>query len=380
MKKELLLLISIILACTSCNSPVKSKDKSLVFNVDLRTKTQPFDKVFSKAEVIPLETTDSSLIVWMNRVFPTNEKIYIHDEWVHKLYVFDSIGNYLHRVSRYGQGANEYISMYDCTIDEDNDNIHILSIFGRIKRFSKEGICKQEIELPARPHYYSIELLGDQYAALWSCLEKEEGGVLIIDRFTGDTIISDWHDDRIFDNQCPKPFHRHDGKVFFGTALRRQVYEVTASGLIPAYLWDFGKDNIREGLLKYYLNIETSGERNNKIIDDIGTEVLPSYIHRNFQNNQYAYVSLRLETGIRPALTHVFYDKKSNHSYVFDMLDGKECKMNDPLYFGEDYLLTDLFYDDRETYKSILPESEYKKLETMQEDDNPCLLKLYFKK
>ena len=32
------------------------------------------------------------------------------------------------------------------------------------------------------------------------------------------------------------------------------------------------------------------------------------------------------------------------------------------------------------TSKSILPNSEYQKLESMTEDDNPCLLKLYFKK
>ena len=54
--------------------------------------------------------------------------------------------------------------------------------------------------------------------------------------------------------------------------------------------------------------------------------------------------------------------------------------MNVPLYFGDDYLLVDVLYDNREAYKSILSESEYKKLEAMKEDDNPCLLKLYFKK
>ena len=53
--------------------------------------------------------------------------------------------------------------------------------------------------------------------------------------------------------------------------------------------------------------------------------------------------------------------------------------MNFPLYFGDDYMLTDVFYENREQYKSILPESEYKKLENMKEDDNPYLLKLYFK-
>ena len=42
------------------------------------------------------------------------------------------------------------------------------------------------------------------------------------------------------------------------------------------------------------------------------------------------------------------------------------------------HFLTDVLYDDRETFKSILLKEEYQKLENMQEDDNPCLLKLYF--
>ena len=374
-------LFALLLCIAGCSQTAKQNSEGFkVYQVDLGKKTNPFGEVFSKAEIIPLETTDSSLIVWMNRVFPIDGKFYIHDIWTHKLFVYNKEGKFQHQVSRYGKGANEYISLYDCVMDEENDDIYMLSIFGRIKKFSKDGICKQNMELPPRPHYYSMELLGDKYAALWSCLEPEEGGVLVIDRFTGDTIVSDWHDDRVFDNQCHKPFHCYNGKVFFGTALRRQIYEVTTSGLVPAYLWDFGKDNIRDGQLEYYLNIETSGERNNKVIDDIGTEFLPSYMHSNFQNSQYAYVSLRLERGMRPALTHVFYDKSSGKPFVFDMLDGENCKMNNPLYFGEDYLLTDVLYENRETYKSILPESEYKKLEAMLEDDNPCLLKLYFKK
>ncbi len=380
MTQKFILLVSCIFICTACNNSVKQKNESFVYKVNLNQKVRTFDDLFSNAEIIPIETTDSSLIKWMNRVFPINDKIYIHDSWLHKLFVFNKEGKFQYQVSRYGQGANEYISMFDCIVDEANEDIHMLSIFGRIKQFSKDGICKQDIELPARPHYYSMELLGDKYTTLWSCLEPEEGGVLVIDRLTGDTIISDWHDDRMFDNQCYMPFHKYNGKVYFGTALRQQVYEVTTSGLIPAYLWDFGSDNIKESRLDYYLDIDNPNKKNNEIIDDLGTESLPFYLKGNHQNSRYAYVSLRRGTGMRPTLTHVFYDKKSAHSLVFDTLDKNECKMNHPLYFGEDYLLTDVLYEDRETYKSILPEAEYKKLEAMTEDDNPCLLKLYFKK
>ena len=380
MKNTIFVFALTLLFCSSCHERQSIDNTNKTYKVDLDVKVNPFDELFSGAEIIPIETTDSSLIIWMNRVFPIEDKIYIHDSWVHKLFVFDNEGKFQNQVSRYGQGADEYLSMYDCIVDEADNDIHMLSIWGSIKQYSLDGTFKQNVPLPVRPHYYSMELLGEKYAALWSCLEPEEGGVLVVDRFTGDSITSDWHDDRMFDNQCYMPFHRHNGKVYFGTALRQQVYEVTTSGLTPAYLWDFGSDNIRESLLKFYLEIENPNERNNKIIDDIGTESLPFLLKGNYQNSRYAYVSLMCETGMRPALTHVFYDKDSAHSFVFDTLDKNGCKMNHPLYFGEDYLLTDVLYDNREAYKNILPESEYKKLEAMKEDDNPCLLKLYFKK
>ena len=210
------------------------------------------------------------------------------------------------------------------------------------------------------------------------------------------------------------PFFSYDGRMFFGMAVRQQVYEVLKDELKLAYAWDFGKDNITESQLEYYLEIENSSERNNKMIDDIGTSQLPFIIKNQRQNDRYCYAALRLNIGMRPALTHVFYDKKSKKSLVFDYLDGKECRMNQPLYFGlfvintqeclrsigasffnsskedwvnalkthfgDDYIMTDILYDNRESFKSILPESEYAKLELMKEDDNPCLLKLYFKK
>jgi hypothetical protein len=97
------------------------------------------------------------------------------------------------------------------------------------------------------------------------------------------------------------------------------------------------------------------------------------------QNKDYCYVPLRRKIGTRPPITHVFYNKKEEKGYVFDFLT-EGYSMHHPLYFGDEYLITDIVYEDRETFKSILPEEEYRKLENMLEDDNPCLLKLYFKK
>ena len=82
---------------------------------------------------------------------------------------------------------------------------------------------------------------------------------------------------------------------------------------------------------------------------------------------------------MRPFMTHVFYDKENGRALVFDHL-AEGCELYFPLYMDDDCFISDIYYDKREAYKSILPESEYKKLEAMLEDDNPCLLKLYFKK
>ena len=380
MKAHIYWVLAIILFACACSDSPRQAQEEKVYQVNLDKKVNPLKTIFSHAEIIPLETQDSSLIIWMHKVYPVNDKFYVHDQWQHKLFVFGQNGQYQRRISRYGQGAGEYISMYDCVVDAPHDNIYMLSIFGRIKRYDLNGNFKDEVELPARPNYYCMELLDDNHVATWSCLEPQDGGVLVVNKTTGDSLRSDWHDDRMFDNlNHEKALFRYSGKTYFATALRQQVYEVTTSGLKPAYLWDFGKDNIRESRLEYYLSIENSNDRNNEIIDDIGTEGLPFILDKQAQNKTYSYLALQRETGMRPLMSHVFYHKEKEKALVFDFLNGKDCKMNPPLYFGDDYLLTDVLYDDRETFQSILPEEEYQKLENMLEDDNPCLLKLYFK-
>ena len=378
MKRNVILFFLCVFVLFSCKKSSHTECEGKLLTVDLEETVEPFERIFSKAEILPLETMDSSLIVWMNKIVPVEDKLYIHDDWANKLHVFDESGKYKCRISRYGQGPDEYLNMFDCIVDALNDDIYMLSVYGSIKRYSLDGTYKEDIILPDRPHYYSISLLEDKYWATWSCLAQNEGSILVLDRDSLNVMGSYWHDDRIFNHQEQAPFHQYEGRTYFGTALRQQVYEVSVTGLRAAYLWDFGKYNIKESSLEYYLNIENSNKRNDKIIDDYGSDFLPFILDLQRQNDKYYYVGLRRDSGMRPPMTHVFYNKVTHKSLVFDYL-GDGCRMNAPLYFGEDYLLTDVLYEDRERLQKVLPESEYLKLKQMQEDDNPCLLKLYFK-
>ena len=46
---------------------------------------------------------------------------------------------------------------------------------------------------------------------------------------------------------------------------------------------------------------------------------------------------------------------------------------------NDEYLLTTVAYKDFGLLKSVLPAEEYAKLEALDEESNPCLLRMYFK-
>ena len=51
-----------------------------------------------------------------------------------------------------------------------------------------------------------------------------------------------------------------------------------------------------------------------------------------------------------------------------------------PLLFTEDYIISKLNFDDYTCLRPFLSEQDYSKLLSREEDDNPCLVKFYFRK
>lgn len=186
-----------------------------------------------------------------------------------------------------------------------------------------------------------------------------------------------WHNDRILDMGLMKPFYQYNAETYFSTAYQNTVYQIKSDSLEKAYQWDFGKDNIEPNHLLTYTEIKDAHEKNNKLLKDLEEGILPYAMERHNQNDSYYYVALRKGMGFNRPWINVFYRKQDGKSFVFEQT--KEGIPIHPILFTNDFLVATLASEDINSYNKVLSEKEYEKLKSYSADDNPCLVKLYFK-
>ncbi|GGF45409.1 6-bladed beta-propeller [Echinicola rosea] len=92
-------------------------------NPILSNKVFDFQKLVKSIRLVPLETTEKSLIGPIYKVLATESHIYIYDRFKGGgLVVFDNEGRFIRRVPN-GQGPGELSRLYDIDFDEENDQL-----------------------------------------------------------------------------------------------------------------------------------------------------------------------------------------------------------------------------------------------------------------
>lgn len=123
--------------------------ESAPYTVDLdETAASPSPFKVDIVRMIPLETTNESIIDAIKKVVFKNNRLYIQDRSSHKLQIFSIDGKYIGSLSRQGKGPGEYIRLTD--FDVDNDYIYVLSADNKkIIQYSCDDFNKSvEIKLP----------------------------------------------------------------------------------------------------------------------------------------------------------------------------------------------------------------------------------------
>ena len=364
----------------ACRRELKPRCKDcLILNASLDAKTLPMDRLFDKIEIIPIETTDNSLIKFYVYDY-LNGKHYILDPLQYILFIFDEKGNYLDRIDKRGQGPDEYTYIYDFTLNPEKGHIEILSPFRFIYCYDFSGnhlktydLNKSNMQAPGIRY---MQILDDENYVLWSMAAEFQDGISIISQETGELVNSFWRDQKII-NTFVGSFYSYNHETYFSASLYNTVYKVTKEGVVEDYEWFFGDKTMdirRHKISTGWENITMDSENLAKKLTE-NDQLYECF--RHFQNNKYYFLQLRFHLN---TLKCLFYDKLTGESCFVEM-PTTDSPLGYILYFSDEYMVGQLKYDDKDKLidSPLLDEANRQKLLHYKADDNPCLVRYYFK-
>lgn len=373
-KDVFILLFCSFLFC-SCNNTDKNKSYS-VLKVPLKVDNVAMMDLFKRLEVIPLETKDSCLLICPDKVLYEDGYYEVFDSKHPALFVFNEDGKFVRQIGKKGNAPNEYTEIYDVTYDEEAGHICMLSPFGEIFIYALNGTFLSRMQLPQRANYQSFESFKN-YFVTWTLSGKDEdAGISIISKRTMQCVKKYWKENRNLDFLYPRGFYKFRGKMYFFRPFGREVYQFDKNNMNIAYKWDFGKDNYSVEDFGFS-KAESKGEQEGALLmKKLKDSSIPYLISNQAQSNKYYYT--KLVFGFTPdGQYHVFYRKSDGKSFFFK--ETKEGIKLNPLLFCDEFMLCLASNADLNAYIRVLDEKENRKLIKRKEDDNPVLIKCYFK-
>ena len=95
MKSVVLWSVLCILSFVQCTGKKAGNVEVTALSVDLTPSEIPFGELFSEMELVPLETTDSCLLMGVDKVVAFENRLYVFDSQRPALYEFDEEGRLL---------------------------------------------------------------------------------------------------------------------------------------------------------------------------------------------------------------------------------------------------------------------------------------------
>jgi hypothetical protein len=166
---KIIALLFIAFYLLSCNKTQHAEIETDLVVIDLNTlKVQnPLDRdgdgVFDSCRFVRLETTENSLIGWINKIHITDSLFFISD-YNEKLFVFDSSGNFKNTIASIGSGPDEVLSLTHFLVDEKKNCVYIFDVMqSKIKSYSFEGalLSSTNIDKDNWGFYSSVQLLSN---------------------------------------------------------------------------------------------------------------------------------------------------------------------------------------------------------------------------
>ena len=378
----LLLLTWILAACSSQTKETKNN----VLKASLKETEVSLKDLFSRIEVIPLETNDTALMDHVHRIRKVNNKYYILNEdypgftYINIL-VYDAEGNFLHTIGKKGQGPEEYPWLiYDMDIDAEKDLVYMMSPSGMLYLYRTDGSFVRKMNMPEGLIYHGMQFLNSNQILSWAGgTDIDNDAMSVLDADSAKQIKGLWRDHNDPNWDIIEFTYAYQDKIYFTPSIDRQVYEVTSDSLRIAYEWDFGEDNYDASSVRSRLEGLTRVDKGKEWDEMRRTGGVPYTLLKQGQTNKYYFTNVlgilgeRDDKGYAKNYFSLFYEKATGRSFYFK-------KTTEGLAIRPDMTTEEALYqliptEDLELLLPVLDEAEKAKIMKRLEDDNPCLVK-----
>lgn len=250
MKTKILVFIASVLAAGCAAGGGNENDEGVVyFDVDGGSEKSFFD-FFERADIIPLETSDSSVVGSLSDVEFIGDTLFGLDMRRSRIVSFMADGTYLGAFSKPGDGPDDHGYVSTFHVNPYNGYLVVLEPFySRLSVYDRKTEKKvQVIKLkekwdgtPALHNFYPLS--ADKYA--FFCRFAKENNVLIYDGTTDslyrqtieipDVIVETGYFD------APNPFNKVGGDIYFGISYLNAMFRFDGEYFVPYKKLDFGK-------------------------------------------------------------------------------------------------------------------------------------------
>ena len=337
-------------------------------------------------DIIPLETTDSSLLKEPDKLV-MDEFIYYLNRPAKSLHIFDREGKFVKALPQ-GRGPGEIYQILDFQMD-DNGNLLALE-YENLLRYSPEGDYLDEFKLLPDSTYdlnvMRFAWLGDNHFYLWQNggleLEKRDQETYYhLFHMKGGQLLGSNLEAFSWTMGTNRFLHNGENYMVSPTMYDNSIYEIDKNGgLQHKYEIDFGNANVDRNQLRPGFSREVR-DSNFKRISKFSMGIskvyeLGDYLYFQFvSNRQFRFVLYHLKEG-------TVHSSSMNDALIDDQLpfriigiDRKEQKL---LAIAEPpYLLAYLKATKKSLEESrLLNAEDVRLLNGLEETDNPVLLRL----
>ena len=374
---KVLIYILLIVLVTSCNKIIDISDKTLYSDLD-HYQSIPTERLFSKIEIIPLETNEQSLIQRISKVIEYNSCLYILDSRQKAILIFDKTGKFISKIHTVGRAPSEYSLLYDIAINTYSETLDALDPMGKIITYDLKGNYISIIYLPHPPMaYHLISILNKDSILLHTEPYITTDYTFRIFSRKADSITKQFYKQQEFIAWNIKgPLQVYKDTLYYSQAIHNEVYKIINDSLYLAYSWNFGKYSY--DINQMQLPDLTDPTKQMKFYKEVMySSKIPYTFSFSGQNDKYYYCSIFM----KEKMVHVFQDKMSKKDIVFSTMEENIGIF--PLSIDNEKIIgiTD---DDWMPLSSLMNAknaniSNQEILKELTDNSNPILVKYYFK-